>query len=53
MRNRTLLPLLAASFFSGCIVYDNHCPIEDGNHGYGDHEYGDDDAVAADNDKNK
>jgi hypothetical protein len=47
MQHRTLLTLLAAGFFSGCIVYDNHCPLEGDDHNYGDHDYGNDDAVAA------
>ena len=46
MRHSTLLTLLAAGFFSGCIVYDNHCPIDD-EYGYGDHGDGSDDAVSA------
>jgi hypothetical protein len=47
MQHRTLLTLLAAGFFSGCVVYDNHCPLEGDDHNYGDHDYGDDDAIAA------
>ncbi len=38
MRHLTLSIIAAASLFSGCIVYDNECPYEEG-YEYGDHEY--------------